>query len=139
MNREKVSTKPHFRLSFGPAFLTAFLLLLVAVPAVAADEIKMPCEVLEVAGTPQVLSDTFKKIHFMVIHHANAADRGRLSKWLKENSGTEVTFSMRQRIHKGVLYRLAHCFGRGLLIYTDTINVKARDIIEVTLTESLSQ
>ncbi|MBW2096359.1 MAG: hypothetical protein JRI80_15900 [Deltaproteobacteria bacterium] len=139
MNCEKVSANPHFRLSLGRAFLTTFLLLLLAVPSFAADEIKMPCEVLEVAGTPQVLSDTFKKIHFMVIHHANAADRGRLSKWLKENSGTEVTFFVGQQIHKGVLYRLAHCFGRGLLIYTDTINVKARDIIEVTLTESLSQ
>ena len=134
------NNRPHLSLSLATAFLTGFLLLIFTIPVVpAADEIRMPCEVLEVAGTPHTQSDTFKKIHFMVIHHANATDRETLSKWLKANSGSEVWFSAHHREHKGMLYRVAHCFGRGLLLYTDRIDVKARDIINVTLDYPVKQ
>ncbi|MBW1924849.1 MAG: hypothetical protein JRJ35_15385 [Deltaproteobacteria bacterium] len=70
----------------------------------------------------------------MLIHHANAADRPLLSRWLKENSGKEVTFVVDRETGRGVLYRLAHCFGRGLLIHGESLKVEARDIIEVFLT-----
>lgn len=107
---------------------------LVTFPALGVDEILMPCEVLEVSGSAKTHSDTIKKVHFMVIHHANAADRTKLSEWLKGNSGTEVKFTVAGKMYQGVLYRLAHCFGRGLLLYMDGIDVKARDIINVTFT-----
>jgi len=139
MSFERVSAKSHLRLSLAPAFLTACLVFLSPLRVFAVDEIKMPCEVLEVSGSAKTLTDAFQNIHFMVIHHANAVDRERLSKWLKENSGTEVTFFVRHQIHKGILYRLAHCFGRGLLLSTDKIDVKARDIILVNLPRLLLQ
>jgi len=118
---------------FIASFSAIFLFLLFALPAFTADEIGMPCEVLEVSGNVKAQSDTLRDIHFMVIHHANAADRVKLSNWLKGNSGTEVGFTVGGKKYYGVLYRLAHCFGRGLLIYRDKIDVKARIIIEVTL------
>lgn len=124
------------RIKTGLAGVFAFSLL--TFPALAVDKIQMPCEVLEVSGSAKTLSDAFKKVHFVLIHHANAADRERLSKWLKEESGTEVAFSVRGHIHRGILYRLGHCFGRGLLLYMDTIDIKARDIIEVSLPRSPS-
>ena len=136
---EKKYNKPDLSVRVTIAFLTAFFLSLFILPVQAADETIIPCEVLEVSGSAKIQSGLLKKVHFMVIHHANAADRERLSKWLKENSGTEVEFSLRQQTYTGILYRVAHCFGRGLLLYTDQIDVKGRDIINVTLDYSRKQ
>ena len=77
--------------------------------------------------------EQLREVHFMVIHHAIAADRETLSRWLKSNSGTEVQFAIAGKMYHGVLYRLAHCFGRGLLIYAGETGVKKRDIIQIYL------
>ena len=69
----------------------------------------------------------------MLVHHAHAEDREMLSKWLKAHSGTEVTFIVNQKEHRGILFRLAHCFGRGLLIYVGDVRPEKRDIIQVIL------
>ena len=61
------------------------------------------------------------------------ADREKLSKWLKAHSGAEVKFTFERKEHKGILCRLAHCFGRGLLIYTADVRPMKRHIIDVTL------
>jgi hypothetical protein len=37
------------------------------------------------------------------------------------------------REYKGILNRMAQCFGRGLLIHAGETEVKKRDIIEVIL------
>lgn len=139
MSFERVPARPYLYMPIAIALFTVPLFLVLAISVSAADKIKLPCEVLEISGAPHTRSDTFKKVHFMVIHHANAADREKLSTWLKANSGTDVWFTVLHRKYQGILYRMAHCFGRGLLLYTDRIDVKARDIIEVTLPESPSQ
>ena len=72
-------------------------------------------------------------IRYSLIHHANAADRETLSRWLKAHSGTEVTFFVKEKEVKGILCRLAHCFGRGLLIHTGDVKIQKRDIIDVIL------
>lgn len=70
-------------------------------------------------------------VRYVLLHHANAADRDTLSKWLKARSGTEVKFAFDRKGYKGILCRLAHCFGRGLLIYTGDARPMKRDIIDV--------
>ena len=72
-------------------------------------------------------------VRYILLHHANSADRETLSKWLKAHSGTEVKFTFQHKEYKGILCRLAHCFGRGLLIYTADVRPVKRDIIDVFL------
>ncbi len=109
------------------------LLLWIASPAFSSEKIKLKCEVLEVSDALKSASTKLNGIRYILLHHANAEDRGKLSKWLKAHSGTEVTFIINHREYEGILNRLAHCFGRGLLIYTDDIRPNKRDIIEVIL------
>ena len=105
-------------------------------PALAQDTIHLPSEVLEVSPNFQIDSSALKPIHYLLIHHANASDRVRLSKWLKTNSGSQVTFLIKDKKYKGVLCRMAHCFGRGLLIFAEPVEVKPRDIVELVLPSS---
>jgi len=116
--------------------LVALLFLAVISPALAQDTIHLPCEVLEVSPNFQIDSSALKPIHYLLIHHANASDRVRLSKWLKTNSGSQVTFLIKDKKYKGVLCRMAHCFGRGLLIFAEPVEVKPRDIVELVLPSS---
>ena len=116
------------RLIVGVLLLSAW-----ATPALAQDIIQLPCEVLEVSPNFQIDSSALKPIHYLLIHHANASDRVTLSKWLKTNSGSQVTFVINDKKYKGVLCRMAHCFGRGLLVFAAPIKVKPRDIVELIL------
>ncbi len=108
-------------------------------PALAQDKIHLPCEVLEVSPVLQTDSSSLGQIHYLVVHHANAADRQTLSQWLKARSGMQVTFRVKGREYSGVLCRLAHCFGRGLLLYDAQVKVKRRDILEIILPVSSFQ
>ena len=69
----------------------------------------------------------------MLLHQANSADRETFSTWLKKNSETEVAFVFNVKEYKGILCRLSHCFGRGLLIYDAEVRPVKRDIIDVLL------
>ena len=108
-------------------------LFLVVSPAFSSEKIEIPCEVMEVSSSFTSSNPQVNAIRYILLHHANAADRERLSRWLKDHSGTEVTFIVDNREYKGVLFRLAHCFGRGLLIYVGDARPEKRDIIEVIL------
>lgn len=107
--------------------------LLTASPVFCQDKINLPCEVME---SSEALTSTVGKLNgvrYILLHHANSADRETLSKWLKTHSGTEVKFTFQNKEYKGILCRLAHCFGRGLLIYTGDVRPVKRDIIDVVL------
>ncbi|HDZ91800.1 MAG: hypothetical protein JRF51_08985 [Deltaproteobacteria bacterium] len=94
---------------------------------------RLQCEVME---SSEVLGSSVARLNgvrYILLHHANAADRETLSKWLKSHSGTEVRFSFGHGKYKGTLFRLAHCFGRGLLIYNAPVRPVKRDIVEVIL------
>ncbi|MBW1979366.1 MAG: hypothetical protein JRI79_15585 [Deltaproteobacteria bacterium] len=109
------------------------LALLVATPGLCVDTIKLPCEVMEVSPAFKTSSPKIRDVRYVLLHHANSADRVTLSKWLKDRSGTEVTFIAGHRQYRGVLFRLAHCFGRGLLVYAADVKLAPRDIINVVL------
>ena len=84
--------------------------------------------------SPQELGrEAERGARYILLHHANSADRETLSKWLKAHSGTEVQFTFQNKEYKGILCRLANCFGRGLLIYTADVRPVKRDIIDVIL------
>jgi len=102
-------------------------------PALAQDTIHLPCEIFEVSPSFQTESSKSRPIHYALLRHANASERITLSNWLKTNTGTEVIFIVDGKRHPGVLCRMAHCFGRGLLIFTAPVKVKPRDIIGLIL------
>jgi len=102
-------------------------------PAFALEKIKIPCEVMEVSKPFASSSSQLKEIRYILLHHAHSEDRELLSKWLKAYSGTDITFIINQKKCKGILCRLAHCFGRGLLIYAGEVSPEKGDIIEVLL------
>ena len=112
------------------------LIFLFSTPVLGSDEIRMPCEILEVSPNFQTDSSVLRQIRYILLHHANAADRETLSKWLKNKSGDQILFIFGGREYLGILCRLPHCFGRGLLLYSAPIKLKARDIIEVILPTS---
>jgi len=108
-------------------------LLWVTSPALALENITIPCEVMEVSKSFESSSSKLNGVRYILLHHARGEDRETLSRWLKAHSGTEVTFIVNQKEYKGILFRLAHCFGRGLLIYADDVIPGERDIIKVIL------
>jgi len=86
---------------------------------------------MEVSEPFDSSSSKLSGIRYILLHHAYNADREILSRWLKAYSGTEVTFIVNHKEYTGILCRLAHCFGRGLLVYTDDVSPVKRDIIEL--------
>jgi hypothetical protein len=107
--------------------------LWVAPPASAWGELLIPCEVMQVSKPFESSSSKLSGIRYILLHHAHSEDRETLSKWLKAHSGTQVTFIVDEREYKGILFRVAHCFGRGLLIYADEARPEKRDIIKLVL------
>lgn len=108
-------------------------LLWIASPAFPLEKIKLPCEVMEVSELFDSSSSQLSGIRYILLHHAIDADRETLSRWLKAYGGTEVTFIINHKEYRGILCRLAHCFGRGLLFYTGDARPEKRDVIEVIL------
>lgn len=104
---------------------------LLTTPAFGADVMTLPCEVLESSEALSSAKANFYGIRYVLLHQANAADRDKFSDWLKENTGTEVQFTFEHNTYPGVLCRMPHCFGRGLLIYKSGVRPVKRDIIEV--------
>ena len=87
-------------------------------PALGSEQWVVPCEILETTDAITSTSNKIDGIRYLLLHQANSADRETFSDWLKRNGGTEIQFSFKGMSYRGVLCRLAHCFGRGLLIYT---------------------
>ena len=38
--------------------------------------------------------------------------------------------------HQAILHRLKHCFGRGLLLYTDSVSLAEKGVIRLELPEA---
>ena len=108
-------------------------LWLAASPALCAETLKLPCEVMETSAVLNSISGNINGVRYVLLHHAHSEDREGLSEWLKTFNGTDVTFIFHGEKFEGILCRLAHCFGRGLLIYTANIKPQKQDIIEVIL------
>ena len=116
-------------------FLAAFALILLSTASsgFCQEEMRIPCEIMESSEALRSTSAKLNGVRYLLLHHANSADRETLSKWLKEHSETEVTFIFEGKEYNGILCRLAHCFGRGLLIYTGDVSPIKRDIVDVLL------
>ena len=115
--------------------LAAFALIFFSTtsPGVCQQEKRISCEIMESSEAFKSSSAKLNGVRYLLLHHANSADRETLSKWLKDHGETEITFIFEGKEYMGILCRLAHCFGRGLLIYTGNVRPMKRDIVDVLL------
>jgi hypothetical protein len=89
---------------------------------------------MESSQALNTISGKINGVRYALIHHANDADRETLSRWLKaHHGGTEVKFIVNGEEYVGILCRLAHCFGRGLLIYKADVKPEKGAVINVIL------
>ena len=65
------------------------------------EKMRLPCEVMESSDSFKSSSAKLNGVRYLLLHHANSADRETLSKWLKDHSETEVTLSLRGMNIKG--------------------------------------
>jgi len=134
MNLNKGFIKRFFRLgNIGSVIFLVVIGLWFACPSFSSGEETLPCEVIEVSVPYRGKSEHLGSLHYLLFHHANSADREKLSVWLKENTGTDVTFIINGKRYKGIIFRMPHCFGRGLIIHKNDIRLKKRDIFKIVI------
>lgn len=98
---------------------------------------KLQCEVLEISAPSTSTTKPLAAIRYVIVRHKNSDDRERFSAWLRTHSGADVTFAAADgRPHHGVLRRLRMCFGRGLLIFVDPVNLKEGETIVIDFSSS---
>ncbi len=101
---------------------------------VGAGSLVLDGEVLEGSGSVAVPGLAPESVRYAVVHHYRAQDRSDLSAWLRSRGGSPVTFVTKDgRAHQGVLNRLKHCFGRGLLIFSDPVDLAEKEIVRLEL------
>jgi len=139
MNRyqrgEGTFSKKHDIRKIWPAVVVLFIFIIAfTVSTVNAENtVTIAGEVFESAGPIQLNGSRLNGIRFSLLRHANAADRQKLSEWLKRHRQAEVQFVVDGSKYNGVLCRLAYCFGRGLLLYDADITIRKNDIINLVL------
>ena len=99
----------------------------------AENTVTIAGEVFESAGPIQLNGSRLNSLRFSLLRHANAADRQKLSEWLKRHRQAGVQFVVDGSKYNGVLCRLAYCFGRGLLLYDADITIRKNAIINLVL------
>ena len=110
-----------------------FIIFFWLVTPVYSSEKLISCEVLEVSNQNRAGNQILKNINYILFHHANAVDRDKISSWLKRNDGKEIIFIVDGKRYKGVIYRMAHCFGRGLIIHMNDLSLKKRDLFNLII------
>lgn len=113
-------------------FFLFIIFLWMAGPVYSSEEL-ISCEVLDVSGQNHADNKIYQKIKYILFHHANAKDREQLSSYLKRNNGKEILFSVNGKRYQGILYRMPHCFGRGLIIHMNDISLKKRDLFDLVV------
>jgi len=110
------------------------VLVLVFAPPVDAAELTLEAEVLEPTTEVELPALSPHPVQFLVLHHKHDQDQASLAAWLRQHGGAQVTFqTLDGTVHQAVLQRLKHCFGRGLLLYTDPVRLKEKDVIRLQL------
>jgi hypothetical protein len=117
--------------------VTFFLVVLLSADASQGQTIspaKLDCKVLEVSGPYRGKEKELSQVHYAIVHHKNAADRQRFSQLLRTQSGTDVLFTRDDgRSHHGVLRRLRMCFGRGLLVFIEPVDLREGEVLTLEL------
>ena len=116
--------------------LTVFwwILALAGTPNAWGGSLALEAEVLEGSDGLVLPNASVESIRYAIVHHANQEDRTKLSEWLRTHESAPVSFVTREgTFHYGVLRRIKHCFGRGLLVYAYPVRLHEKDIVKLDL------
>lgn len=120
-------------MDFALLVMVGFLLPGMGSDAGASPSV-LEAEVLEGSGSLDVVGTRAGTVRYALIHHAREQDRAAFAQWLRSHESAGVTISTKDgQPHQGVLSRLKHYFGRGLLIYADPIGLRDKDVLQVQL------
>ena len=109
------------------------LVLLIAA-SVQAQGLALEAEVMEATTDVALPALAPHQVRYLVLHHKHQQDQASLAAWLQHHGGAQVSFQTPDgTLHQAVLQRLKHCFGRGLLLYTDPVWLKEKDVIRLQL------
>jgi hypothetical protein len=99
---------------------------------VQAETLSLEAEVLEGSGAIELPGPT--RVRYAILHHKQQKDQANFAAWLRHHGDAHVSFqTLDGAYHKAVLQRLKHCFGRGLLLYTDAVRLEEKDVIRLRL------
>jgi len=104
------------------------------VPSAWGNSLDIEAEVLEGSEEFLVPGMHTLSVRYAIVHHAKQEDRAVLSNWLHSQDSLPVMFATRDgAAHRGVLRRLKHCFGRGLMVFTDPVRLAEKQVVRLSL------
>ena len=117
------------------AFMAALVLLIAA--SIQAQGLALDAEVMESSADLALPGLTHDQVRYAILHHKQQKDQASLAAWLRSHGSTRISFqTLDGTVHQAVLQRLKHCFGRGLLLYTDPVRLEAKAVIRLRLGEA---
>jgi len=108
-------------------------ILLSLVPlCVQAQGLVVEAEVMEASSDIELPGAAH--VRYAILHHKHERDQASLAQWLRHHKGARVSFQTRDGAsHPAVLQRLKACFGRGLLLYADPVQLGTKETIRLSL------
>jgi len=110
------------------------VLVLISAPSLQAEPLRLEAEVLEGSGALALPGVASPEIRYALVHHKHERDQAVFAEWLRGHQSGVVSFVVSDgSTHQAILHRLKHCFGRGLLLYTDAISFPEKAVIRLEL------
>jgi hypothetical protein len=108
--------------------------VLAAPPPARAQELIIEGEVMEGSPAIEVPGFASGQIRYAIVHHKHQKDQASFASWLRRSSGAQIAFeTLDGTAHRALIRRLDHCFGRGLLLYSDPVELRAKGVILLRL------
>ena len=102
--------------------------------SLCAGSLVLEVEVMESSEGMAIPGAGSAHVRFAVIHHKHERDQTAFSEWLRGHQSDSVNFVASDgNTHQGILHRLKHCFGRGLLLYTTSVSLPEKAVIRLEL------
>ena len=123
------------RLVMGLGFASLVGALMLGSPSsLWAGSLQLEAEVMESSEGMVVPGVASTQVRSAVIHHKHEPDQATFAEWLRSHQSGSVRFVMSDgSTHQGMLHRLKHCFGRGLLLYVDGAQLTEKAVIRLEL------
>jgi len=123
------------RLVRGLGFAVLAGVLVLGGPAdLWAGSLVLEAEVMEGSEGLAVPGSGSAQIRTALLHHKHERDQAAFSEWLRGHQSGVVSFVVSDgSVHQAILHRLKHCFGRGLLLYTDGVSLAEKAVIRLEL------
>ena len=99
-----------------------------------AGSLVLEAEVMESSAGVAVPGTGSAQVRTAVLHHKHERDQAAFAEWLRGHQSGAVSFVVSDgSTHQAILHRLKHCFGRGLLLYTDGVVLAEKAVIRLEL------